>query len=290
MSLQRHAILLLRDLLGLSSCQPDTTVKPRPRSMFAEVLEYRQLLYMLAWRDVKIRYKQSIMGFLWAILMPALIIIAGVLVRYGWSMRSGGSFTFSDLASVSLKSAPWAFFVSAIRFATNSLSGNGNLVTKIYFPREVFPLSAVLAALFDFAVSSGAIVIILIAARVGFSRELLWLPVLLVLLVSLTAGLAMLLACANVFFRDVKYLVEIFLTFGILFTPVFYEVRMFGKYAPILLLNPVAAILEAMNNVVVLHRPPEMFWLAYVAAWAFGGSALAWRIFDRTEPYLAEIV
>lgn len=259
-------------------------------TMLSELLEYRHLLYMLAWRDIKIRYKQSAMGFLWAILMPALIITAGVLVRYAFSMGSGRPFNLSDLASVSLKSAPWAFFVSSIRFATGSLTGNSNLVTKIYFPREVFPLAAVLAALFDFAVASGVILLVLIAARVGVSVELLWLPLIILLLVLLTSGLGMFLACANVFFRDVKYLVEVFLTFGILFTPVFYEARMFGKWAPILLLNPVGAILEALNNVVVLHRPPEMFWLSYAAFWSLGGSVVAWKIFDKAEASFAETV
>src|ERR671928_1312675 len=100
------------------------------RIIFVEILEYRQLLYMLAWRDIKIRYKQSIMGFLWAILMPALIITAGVFIRYAFSMGSHRTFNPADLASVSLKSAPWAFFVAAIRFSTNSLTGNSNLVTK----------------------------------------------------------------------------------------------------------------------------------------------------------------
>ena len=92
-------------------------------TMLTELLEYRHLLYMLAWRDIKIRYKQSAMGFLWAILMPGLIITAGVLVRYAFSMGSGHPFKLSDLASVSLKSAPWAFFVGSIRFATGSLTG-----------------------------------------------------------------------------------------------------------------------------------------------------------------------
>jgi len=258
--------------------------------VLAELFEHRQLLYMLAWRDVKIRYKQSAMGFLWAILMPALIIAAGVLVRYAFSAGSGRRFALSDLAAVTLKSVPWAFFVGAIRFATSSLTGNSNLVTKIYFPREVFPLSAVLAALFDFAVASVAILPVLIAANVGVSLELLWLPLILLLLVLLTTGAGMLLACANVFFRDVKYLVEVFLTFGILFTPVFYEARMFGKWAPVLLLNPVGAILEAMNNVVVLHKPPEILWLTYAACWSLGGLLVAARIFDRAEASFAEVV
>jgi ABC-type polysaccharide/polyol phosphate export permease len=258
--------------------------------MVAEMLEYRQLLYMLAWRDIKIRYKQSVMGFLWAMLMPVLIVTAGAVVRYAFSMGSHRIFDPADLASVSLKSAPWAFFVGAIRFATNSLTSNSNLVTKIYFPREVLPLSAVLASLFDFAVASSVVALILVWARIGVSVQLLWLPFILLLLIILTAGLGMFLACANLFFRDVKYLVEVFLTFGILFTPVFYEARMFRKWAPILLLNPIAAMLESMNDVVVLHKSPNSFWLAYAACWSLLGFLISGKIFDRTEPSFAESI
>jgi len=258
--------------------------------MLADVIDSRHLLYMLAWRDIKIRYKQSVMGFMWAILMPCLIVSAGILVRYGFSVASGRSVDVSDLASVALKSVPWAFFVGSIRFATGSLIGNGSLVTKIYFPREVFPLAAILASLFDFMVASGLMIVVLIWARVGIQVELLWFPVLLLLLIVLAAGLGMFLACANLFFRDVKYLVEVFLTFGILFTPVFYEASMFGKWAPILLLNPVGSILEAMDRVVVLHRAPDTFWLVYAACWALGGCLIGWKIFDRAEASFAESI
>jgi ABC-type polysaccharide/polyol phosphate export permease len=86
----------------------------------------------------------------------------------------------------------------------------------------------------------------------------------------------------------VKYLVDVFLTFGILFTPVFYDARMVGKYAPLLLLNPVGTILEGMNDVVVRHAPPDYAWLAYAAAWGVLGFLVAWRIFHRAEASFAE--
>ena len=163
-----------------------------------------------------------------------------------------------------------------------------NLITKIYFPREVFPLAAVMGNFFDFAVASILLIIILSIAGIGASIYLVWLPLLLILLISLAAGLGMLLSCANLFFRDVKYIVEVLLTMGIFFTPVFYEAEMFGKWAPVLLLNPVGAILESINAVVVLHQPPDMFWLGYSAIWAIGGLFIAWIIFHRAEFAFAE--
>jgi len=258
------------------------------KEMIQELVQYRHLLYMLTWRDIKIKYKQSVMGFLWAIFMPMIIVASGILVKKAFSMLSGKPLDLAQLASVSVKAIPWAFFVSSIRFATNSLISNMNLVTKIYFPREVFPLAAVMANLFDFIVASTLLIIILTIAGVGASIYLFWLPILLLLLILLVIGLGMILACANLFFRDVKYIVEVLLTFGIFFTPVFYEAEMFGRWAPVLLLNPVGAILESINATVVLHQPPDMFWLGYSAIWAVGGLFVSWNIFHRAEFAFAE--
>jgi len=258
------------------------------KEMIGELIQYRQLLYMLTWRDIKIKYKQSVMGFMWAVFMPIIIVAAGILVKKAFSMLSGKPMDLAQLASVSVKAIPWAFFVGSIRFSTNSLTSNMNLVTKIYFPREVFPLSAMLANFFDFIVASAVLIVILTLAGIGVSIHLVWLPVLLVLLIFLTAGLGMILACANLFFRDVKYIVEVILTFGIFFTPVFYEADMFGEWASILLLNPIGAILESINAVVVLHHLPDILWLAYSAVWAVGGLFIAWVIFHKAEFAFAE--
>jgi ABC-type polysaccharide/polyol phosphate export permease len=258
------------------------------KEMIDEIIKYRHLLYMLTWRDIKIKYKQSVMGFMWAIFMPIIIIAAGVLVKKAFSILSGKPMELSQLASVSVKAIPWSFFVGSIRFATNSLTSNMNLVTKIYFPREVFPFSAMLANLFDFVVASIVLVVILAIAGIGLSAYLLWLPLLVILLILLSAGLGMLLACANLFFRDVKYIVEVILTFGIFFTPVFYEAEMFGKWSTLLLLNPVGSILESLNTVVVLHQPPSIYWMGYSALWAVGGLLLSWSIFHHAEFAFAE--
>ncbi|OGL41205.1 MAG: hypothetical protein A2042_04670 [Candidatus Schekmanbacteria bacterium GWA2_38_11] len=256
--------------------------------MISKLIQYRHLLLMLTWRDIRVRYKQSVMGFLWAIFMPIMIVCAGILVKKGFSIVSGKPMVFTELASVSVKALPWAFFVGSIRFATNSLTGRSNLVTKIYFPRAVLPLSSVLTNLFDFAVAAVVLIAILAAAGIGVSIHLFWLPLLLILLVLVTAAICMLLSCTNLFFRDVKYIVEVILTFGIFFTPVFYEVTMFGKWASILLLNPIGSILEAMNDVVVLHRSPDLFWLTYSACWTVIGSLIGWKVFDKLEPAFAE--
>jgi ABC-type polysaccharide/polyol phosphate export permease len=198
--------------------------------------------------------------------------------------------TLSDVASVSVKALPWAFFIGSIRFGAASLTGNATLIRKIYFPQEVFPISAVLAHLVDFGVAAATLTVILAVARIGVSVHLLWLPVLVAILVLITVAIAMFLACANVFFRDVKYLVEVILTFGIFFTPVFYESKMLGPWASVVLLNPVGALLEAINDVVVLHRAPDPFWVGYAFVFGVVALAVSQKVFDQAEYAFAEIV
>jgi ABC-type polysaccharide/polyol phosphate export permease len=256
--------------------------------MFQELIQYRNLLWMLTLRDIKIRYKQTVMGFLWAIFMPLLIVCAGLIVKKGFSIVSGKPLELSELISVSIKSLPYSFFIASIRFATNSLVGNANLVTKIYFPREVFPVAAVLANLFDFFLASFFLVFFLAVIGFRIDYQIIWVPFLILSLILFTTALGMLLSCANLFFRDVKYIVEVVVTFAIFFTPVFYDASLFGKWAPVLLLNPVGAILENINNVVILHRAPDMFWLLYSVLWSVGGLVVSWSVFHKLEFLFAE--
>ncbi len=132
-----------------------------------ELYQYRELLYMITYRDIKVRYKQSIMGFLWAILMPVLIVMSGVVVRYAYALAAHTPLKTTDIASVAVKALPWAFLVSSIRFSCNSLINNKDLVTKIYFPKEIFPISTILAAFFDLVIASGVLVVFLAVLGVG---------------------------------------------------------------------------------------------------------------------------
>jgi lipopolysaccharide transport system permease protein len=255
-----------------------------------ELYKYRELLYMIAYRDIKVRYKQSIMGFMWAILMPVLIVLSGVVVRYAYALASHAPLKTADIAGVAVKSLPWAFLVSSIRFACLSLINNKELVTKIYFPKEIFPVAAVMASLFDFFVASGALIIFLCVVRTGWGVYLLWTPVLLLTMVLLTTGIGMIVSAASLFFRDVKFIVEVLLTFGIFFTPVFYDVSMFGDKGKWLLLNPAGPILEGFSACIARHRPPDLPWLAYSLGFALVVLCGGYVFFKHLEPAFAESI
>jgi len=245
---------------------------------------------MITWREITVKYKQSMMGMLWAVLMPAVIVCAGLIIRYAFAMVSGKSLVLSDLTSVVVKAAPWAFFVAALRFGTNSLVANTNLVTKIYMPRLVFPLAAVFSQLFDFLVAGVVISLFLLVTGIGVSVYILWLPLLITSLVFLAAALAIIFSAASLFFRDVKYIVEVLLSFAIFFTPVFYEASLFGRWEPLLLTNPVSPLLEGIAVTVILHQSPSLFWLSYsfiVTGVLFTAALLMFR---KLEPFFAESI
>ena len=250
----------------------------------------RDLLFVLALRDIKIKYKQSVMGLLWAVLMPAIIVGAGMLIRVAMSKMSGTQLSPDSLASIAVKALPWAFFVTAIRFATNSLTSNSNLVTKINCPRIAFPAAAVVSALFDLAIAAIPLIAVLAWCGVTPSVALLWVPLLLGVLVLFVSGLGIAFAAANLFYRDVKYIVEVILTFAIFFTPVLYEVEMLGEWQFWVLLNPIAPLLEGLRAAVVLQTSPDYGWLLYstiVAVLVFAGG---WRLFYKLEPAFADSV
>lgn len=254
-----------------------------------ELFKYRELLVMLAIRDIKVRYKQSIMGFLWAILLPMLIIASGIVVRYGYAFASKKPLDMGDVLDVATKSVPWAFFVSSMRFSCQSLTGNPNLVTKVYFPKEVFPLGAVLSQLFDLLISTAVLMVLFLVMKVSLTAQLLWAFPLLAILFMMSVGIALLVSAGSLFYRDVRYLVDVFISFAIFFTPVFYTVKMFGRKGRWLLLNPVAPILEGFSSL-VRGQAPDWNWVFYSLAVGLFTMCAAYVFFKRVEPLFAQSI
>jgi homopolymeric O-antigen transport system permease protein len=275
-----------------------------------DIVQSRGLLYQLALRDVRIRYKQAVMGFGWAVFMPVVIVSAGCLVRVALARGVDGAVDRSILAALAVKALPWAFVVGAIGFATPSLTNNINLVSKVYFPREVLPLAALLAQTFDTVVGATLLAILLPALGIAHVTALVWVPLLALLLFMLTAAACLFLSCANLFFRDVKYIVQVVITFSIFFTPVLFEPSLLGpRGARLVMLNPVAPLLEGLRLSVVdghnLLAPltaqtvmpgglPVIewapWWLAYSACWAVAALLASVLIFHRSESIFADYV
>lgn len=267
------------------------------RTIVRDIWQSRELLHQFVLRDLRLRYRQAVMGVAWALLMPCLTILAGLVVR-GALARAGGD--APSLAGVVLKSWGWAFFAGSLNFATMSLLANIALVTKIWFPREVLPLSAIAAQAVDAGVGLLLLAVLLPFLGADLGLAALWLPVLLVLLVGFTTGVGMLLACANLFLRDVKYILQVVLTFGIFFTPVLLEPAQMGRLGAVAMLNPLAPILEGLRLAVVVNHDLltplqqggvvtwQPWWLGYSLAWTLVTLWLGLRTFRGSAARFAE--
>jgi len=257
------------------------------REMFQEQFEYRELLYQMTMRDLRLRYKQTVMGFGWAVFMPLLNTAVFSVIFMKVAPLDAGMpyplFAFSGLLF-------WNFFTSSLKFAVGSLTGNSNLVTKVYFPREVFPFSAVIVGFVDTIVGFTLLVAMMIWYQVPMSLALLFLPVVMAVQVIFTMALSLLLAMGNLFYRDVKYLFEVVLSVWMFATSVVYPVSMVtGALGTAMRINPMTGIIDAYRDVLILGQIPG--WpFAAVAAASVVLLAVSWVVFHRAEFEFAENV
>jgi len=274
--------------------------------IIGELWESRDLVVQFMLRDITIRYAQAVMGFAWALVMPLLIVGAGLVFRVVLSTLSNSPIEGASVASLAAKAVPWAFFSGALTQATQSLLSQANLIGKVYFPRESIPVASVFAQAPDLVVSLVVVLVVLPITGVPLHAATLWGGLVLVLLVVFTIGCALILSCANLFFRDVKYILQVALNFGVFATPVFFEPQMLGrKGAAIMLALPLSPFVQAMDVAVVrghglldrlvLQTPkgPVTVWepwmLGYASLLSLGLLYIGLRIFRRASGRFAEI-
>jgi lipopolysaccharide transport system permease protein len=211
-----------------------------------ELWLYRELLGFFVWRDIKIRYKQTLLGGLWAVLQPLVaMVIFGFVFGRVVTIRSGGIpyplFVFAGLV-------PWTFFQNAVGLSSNSLISNEQMIRKIYFPRVLIPLGQILALGLDMLISLGFSSALMVYYRWHFTGSLLWLPLLLLAAFLAAAGSGLTLAALNVHYRDIKYIVPFFTQMLFFLTPVLYPASYFsGRTKLILSLNPMSGIVEGFR-------------------------------------------
>lgn len=213
---------------------------------FKELWAYRELLYFLAWRDVKIRYKQAALGAAWAILQPVLTMVIFTLF-------------FGRLAGVPSDNIPyalfsfcglvlWTYFSTVLAQAGQSLVGNSNLITKVYFPRVTLPASSAVSGLLDFSIGLVFLAGMLVYYRVAPGWSLLWAPVFVASLILLTIGAGLILAALNVRYRDVKYATPFLIQLWLFVTPIIYPTTILPqRYKALVALNPLAGLVEGFR-------------------------------------------
>ena len=258
------------------------------KEIVGEQYEFRELLYQMTRRDLLLRYKQTIMGFGWAIFMP-LVNTAVFSVIFTRVAPLATDIPYPLFAYCGLWA--WNFSASSLRFAVSSLTSNSSLVTKVYFPREIFPISAVLVSIVDFAVGSTVLIALMVYYQVVPTIALLALPVVFVVHALFTLAISLLLAMGNLFYRDVKYLFEILLTIWMFLSAVLYPVKQVGGVVGrIMALNPMTPILEGYRDVLLRGRLPDPVVFLTAALVSVLLLIVAWIVFHRAEYEFAENV
>jgi lipopolysaccharide transport system permease protein len=220
-----------------------------------ELWRYRGLLYFLVWKNVKVRYKQTILGGAWAILQPlgTVAVFSVFFGRLGHIPSDGVPYPIFSLAGL----VPWSFFSLALNESANSLIGSQQLITKVYFPRLAIPISTVVAALVDFAVMCLLLLVFVVAYGVVPGVRIVWLPlfVLLTILTSLGAGLW--LAALNVSYRDVRYLLPFFTQLWMFLTPIAYPSSLVpDSWRAVYGLNPMVGVVDGFRWALLGTQPP----------------------------------
>src|SRR3984893_630880 len=211
-----------------------------------ELWEYRELLYFFVWRDVKIRYKQTAIGAAWAVLQPFLTMVVFSLFFGRLAKLPANGLPYPIFFYCAL--LPWSYFASALQNATNIIVEQQRLITRIYFPRLVLPISAVLSGLVDFAVAFGMLIVLMLYYHITPGRAVLLLPGFLLLALLTALGFGLWLSALNAIYRDVRYVVPFLIQFWMFASPVAYSSSMVpGRWRWAYGLNPMAGVIEGFR-------------------------------------------
>jgi ABC-type polysaccharide/polyol phosphate export permease len=283
----------------LSGPPPEPPTEPPPgtryrrrltmRSAMVELWRARGLIRTLVERDLRIRYKQTVLGFAWAVITPVmLMLVFTIFVQQAAHFATGGVpyalFTYIGLV-------PWTFFASALSQGGLSLISNLALLNKVYCPREVFPISSMITAGFDATVSTLVLVVLFAIYRYPPALATLWLPLLLAIMVVFTLGVTLVCSSVLVYLRDVRYVLPMVVQVGLFATPVAYSITFIpaGLRPAYAFVDPMAPILDSLRRTVLHGLPPEwsLLWIAALASclWLVAG----YFVFKRLETGIADI-
>jgi lipopolysaccharide transport system permease protein len=253
------------------------------------LLQYRDLLAAWTLREIRVRYKQSVIGGLWAVLQPlSLMIVFTVVFSVIARVPTGGIpypiFSYSGLL-------PWTFLATSITFAVPSLVNNMQLVTKIFFPREILPIASVGAAFLDFCVASTLFVGMMIFYRVPLTWMLLWVPPLLVVQILLTLGVVLLLSAANVFYRDIRFVIPLMLQVWMYASPIIYPVTMVPEeFRTLYMLNPMAGLIDSYRRVILDGEAPVLQYIALSAGVSVLLFVAGYLYFEHSKATFADLI
>jgi lipopolysaccharide transport system permease protein len=271
---------------------PEVVIRPAGRwapLRLSEIWEYRELLYFLTVRQIQVRYKQSFFGIAWAVLQPLVLtfvfaLFLGRLARVGSEGLPYPVFAITAFV-------PWIFFAGSVTESAKSLVTESELVSKVYFPRVVIPLSKVLSLLIDLVIALGVVVVLILLYGIELNAAVALLPLFLAFAFVTAVGIGVLLAALNVRYRDVQVITPLLVLLWLFATPVVYPGSLVtGAWEYVYALNPLVAVIEGVRWTLVGTAPPEPAVVAISVAVSLLLLGLGALYFSRTERSFADII
>lgn len=270
-----------------------TIIKPKPKWQlldFSELFRYRELFFVFAWRDIKVRYKQTILGAGWAILQPLFSMFIFTVFFGDFAKIPSGSLPYPLFVLIGL--VFWGFFSGILSAASGSLIANESIVKKIYFPREILPLSTIGSNLIDFGVSFVLLIIVSTYYKFIPSLEMLFvLPLGLIIGMLGAGGLGLFLSAFNIKYRDVRYALPFFIQIMVFLTPVIYPTTiMRPSFRYLIALNPMTGVIEAIRHLFVSASGVDwgILWISGISSVVLFLVGLYY--FKSTERFFADLV
>jgi len=253
------------------------------------IFKYRELILIWIYREIRSRYRQSALGLGWAIVQP-LVQIVVISVIFGNIIRvPTGDTPYPVFAYVAI--LPWTFFSGAVSAAVPSLVNSMDLLTKIYFPREILPISAILARVFDLAIAGVIYIALITIYKIPLFATILYVPLIFLLQLIFIAGIGLLGAAISVFLRDISYAVPIGMQLWMYLTPVIYPIDLVPEqWRSIYMLNPMAVYIQSYRQVVLDGTPPQFEYLALAGAISIIIFIFGYYYFKRLEMAMTDII
>ena len=256
---------------------------------FREIWNYRELLYFLTKRDIKVRYKQTVLGGLWAVIQPAFTMIVFTLFFGRLARMPSDGLPYPIFVYAGL--LPWTYFANAVSASGNSLVGSANLITKVYFPRIVVPASAALAGLLDFFIALFVLAALMIYYQFLPGWGTLLFPFLVALTFLCAVGVGLWLSALNVQYRDIRYAIPFLIQVWMFVSPVIYPVSLVkGNYQWLLALNPMGGVIHAYRASLLGHQPIDWQLLTLSALIILAIFLGGLYYFRRMEKVFADVV
>jgi lipopolysaccharide transport system permease protein len=254
-----------------------------------ELWAYRELLYFFVWRDIKVRYKQTVIGAAWAVLQPLMTMLVFSLFFGKLAKIPSQGLPYPIFYYCAL--LPWMYFSTAMQAATNVVVEQQRVITKVYFPRVILPISSVMSGLVDFAISFGVFVCMMFYYRIVPTKAVLWLPAFILLAVLTALGVGLWLSALNALYRDVRYVLPFLIQFWMFASPVAYPSSLVpGKWRWLYGLNPMTGVIEGFRWALTGHGQPPGALLAASSA-AVGLLVLGGLVYyHAVEGKIADVV